>query len=113
MTDCLFCKIRDGVIPAPKLHDDDLCFAIRDIQPQAPHHVLVIPKEHIATLNDLEPSHAALAGHLMLVAAQIARAEGVASGWRLTFNVNRDGGQHVFHIHGHVMGGRPFGWPPG
>jgi histidine triad (HIT) family protein len=113
MSECLFCKIRDGEIPAAKLHEDDLCFAFRDIQPQAPIHVLVVPREHIATLNDLDDGHAALAGHLLLVATQIAKAEGIESGWRATINVNRDAHQTVFHVHIHVLGGRRFGWPPG
>jgi histidine triad (HIT) family protein len=113
MTDCLFCKIRDGEIPAAKLHDDDRCFAIRDIDPQAPTHILVIPRQHIATLNDLEEGHEALAGHMIAVAAAVAKAEGIASGWRGVFNVNRDAHQTVFHVHLHVLGGRRFGWPPG
>ena len=114
MSDCLFCKIRDGQIPAKLVHEDVSCFALRDVNPQAPTHVLVVPREHIATLNDLDEGHAAIAGHLLVVAAQIAKAEGIAErGWRAAFNVNKGGGQHVFHIHLHVLGGRTFGWPPG
>jgi len=113
-TDCLFCKIRDGAIPTTKIHEDALSFAFRDIKPQAPTHILVCPKQHIATLNDLRPEHEALAGHLLAIGAKLARDEGLAErGWRALFNVNRDGGQLVFHIHLHVLGGRPFGWPPG
>jgi histidine triad (HIT) family protein len=118
-TDCLFCKIRDGQIPAKPVYQDDRCFAIRDINPQAPTHVLVIPKKHIATLNDVAgPSIAiedeALIGHLFGVASKIARDEGHAdAGWRALFNVNRGAGQTVFHLHLHVLGGRPLGWPPG
>jgi histidine triad (HIT) family protein len=112
--DCLFCKIRDGLIPAGKLHDDELCFAFRDIKPQAPTHILVCPKLHIPTLNDLGPQHQALVGHLLLVASKLARDEGIAEpGWRALFNVNADAGQLVFHIHLHIVGGRPMGWPPG
>jgi histidine triad (HIT) family protein len=113
-SDCLFCKIRDGQIPAKLVHDDDRCIAIRDINPQAPTHVLVLPKKHIATLNDLEPDDEALVGHLFTAAAKIARDEGIAdSGWRTVFNVNRGAWQTVFHIHLHVVGGRAMGWPPG
>ena len=112
--DCLFCKIRDGQIPSKKVHEDDLCFAFRDINPQAPTHVLVVPKKHIPTLNDVVAEDEALVGHLHVAAAQIARAEGHADeGWRAVFNTNRAAGQTVFHIHLHVLGGRSLGWPPG
>jgi histidine triad (HIT) family protein len=114
MADCLFCKIRDGQIPATKVHEDDYCFAFRDINPQAPTHVLVVPKRHIPTLNDIAPDDEALVGHLFVAAAKIAREEGHADeGWRTVFNVNRGAGQTVFHIHLHVLGGRALGWPPG
>jgi histidine triad (HIT) family protein len=114
MSDCLFCKIRDGVIPSTKVYEDDRCFAFRDIKPQAPTHILVVPRQHIATLNDLTPADEPLVGHLLAVGAQLARDEGhAAEGWRTLFNVNRAGGQLVFHIHLHVLGGRDFGWPPG
>jgi histidine triad (HIT) family protein len=112
--DCLFCKIRDGQIPAKYVYEDEQCFAFRDINPQAPTHVLVVPRRHIATLNHLEQGDEPLAGHLLVVAAKIALAEGHAErGWRAVFNVNRDAGQTVFHIHLHVVGGRALGWPPG
>ena len=114
MADCLFCKIRDGQIPATKVHEDDACFAFRDINPQAPTHVLVVPKKHIATLNDVGAADAEVVGQLFVAAAAIARKEGHADeGWRTVFNVNRAAGQTVFHIHLHVLGGRPLGWPPG
>ena len=114
MADCLFCKIRDGEIPSKRVHEDELCFAFRDINPQAPTHVLVVPRKHISTLNDVVGEDAPLVGHLHLVAKQIAAAEGHAeAGWRTVFNVNRGAGQTVFHIHLHVLGGRAFGWPPG
>jgi histidine triad (HIT) family protein len=112
--DCLFCKIRDGQIPSKKVYEDDHCFAFRDINPQAPTHVLIVPRRHIATLNDLGGADEELVGHLFVAAAKIARDEGHAdAGWRAVFNVNRDAGQTVFHIHLHVIGGRPLGWPPG
>jgi histidine triad (HIT) family protein len=114
MADCLFCKIRDGQVPAKMVHEDEHCFAFRDINPQAATHVLVVPRKHIPTLNDLDEADAALAGHLLVVAAKVARDEGHAdAGWRAVYNVNRGAGQTVFHIHLHVLGGRPFGWPPG
>ncbi len=112
--DCLFCKIRDGQIPAKLVHEDDRCFAFRDINPQASTHVLVVPRKHIATLNDVGPDDEAIVGHLHGAAARIARDEGIAdAGWRAVFNVNEGAGQTVFHIHLHVIGGRPLGWPPG
>lgn len=114
MVDCLFCKIRDGAIPAKRIYEDELCFAFRDTNPQAPTHILVVPRRHVATLNDLQPTDASLAGHLLIVGAQLAKTEGHAdSGWRTVFNVNADAGQTVFHIHLHVLGGRPLAWPPG
>lgn len=114
MSQCLFCKIRDGEIPSKKVYEDDRCIAFRDIHPRAPTHVLVVPRRHIATLNDLTPDDEPLVGHLFTVAAQIARDEGhAAEGWRTVFNVNRSAGQLVFHIHLHVLGGRVLGWPPG
>jgi histidine triad (HIT) family protein len=114
MTDCLFCRIRDGQVPARKVFEDELVLAFDDIGPQAPMHVLVIPRKHIATLNDLEPGDEQLAGHLMTVAARIARERGHAeAGWRLVMNCNRLAGQTVFHLHAHVLGGRPLEWPPG
>lgn len=114
MTDCIFCKIAAGDIPATKLYEDDQVVAFRDLNPQAPTHVLVIPRKHIATLNDLEPGDAELIGRLYLAARQVAAAEGIAaSGYRTVFNCNRDAGQEVFHLHLHVLGGRRMSWPPG
>ncbi len=114
MSDCLFCKIRDGQIPAKSVYSDDHVFAVRDINPQAPTHVLVIPRKHIATMNELEPADEQLVGHMFTAARAIAAADGHAEvGWRALFNVNRGAGQTVFHIHLHVLGGRPFAWPPG
>jgi histidine triad (HIT) family protein len=114
MTDCLFCKIIEGKIPSKKVYEDDDVVAFDDIQPQAPVHVLVIPKKHVATLNDLAPEDDAVTGKLLRVAARIAKERGIAErGWRATVNVNRDAHQLVFHVHLHLMGGRAFAWPPG
>ena len=111
--DCLFCKIIEGSIPATKIHEDERCVAIEDINPQAPTHVLVIPKKHIPTVLDLEPEDADLVGHLHLKAADIARARNHSQGFRLLFNCNEGAGQTVFHLHLHLLGGRTFRWPPG
>ncbi|WP_257453382.1 histidine triad nucleotide-binding protein [Archangium lipolyticum] len=114
MSDCIFCKIRDGQVPARAVHRDEQCMAIEDINPQAPTHLLVIPLEHIPTVNDLTVDHRALVGHLYLTAAKLARQRGIAdNGYRLVMNTHRDAGQTVFHIHLHVLGGRPLEWPPG
>jgi histidine triad (HIT) family protein len=113
-TSCLFCKIRDGQIPAKKLFEDDDCFAFRDINPQAPTHVLVCPKRHIASLDALTQNDALLVGKLVAAAARIAREEGLAeAGYRTVVNTGRAAGQTVFHLHVHVLGGRDFAWPPG
>lgn len=112
--DCLFCKIRDGQIPAKLAHQDDHAIAFHDVNPQAPLHVLVVPRRHIATLNDLTGGDAALVGHLFLVAAQLARDAGHdQAGYRTVFNCNRAGGQTVFHLHLHLLAGRTLTWPPG
>lgn len=114
MSDCIFCRIQRGEIPAQLLHQDERLVAFRDIAPQAPTHVLVIPREHIPTLNDLDPRHAALVGEMHLLAAELARSEGIAEqGYRVLFNCGRDGGQAVYHIHLHLLGGRRLDWPPG
>jgi histidine triad (HIT) family protein len=114
MPDCLFCQIRDGELPAEVLYHDDQVIAFRDINPQAPLHALVIPRDHITTLNDLRPEHHELIGHMHLVAVQLAAKAGVEEkGYRLVFNCNRQAGQSVYHIHLHVLGGRIFRWPPG
>jgi len=114
MTDCLFCKMVAGEIQPDTVYEDDNVLVFRDISPQAPMHVLVIPKRHISTLNDLEQSDAKLVGQMTLAAAKVAEAEGVAeSGYRTVMNCNAAGGQTVFHIHMHVMAGRPMIWPPG
>jgi len=108
--DCLFCKMAAGEVPVEKLHEDDLCFAIRDINPRAPVHVLVIPKEHIATVREAGDEQGPLLGRLVAVANLIAEAEGIAEqGYRLTFNCGDEGGQTIYHIHLHVLGGRRLG----
>ncbi len=114
MSDCLFCKIVAKQIPAKLVLETDDVLAFEDINPQAPIHVLVIPKKHIATGNDLADEDAPLAGKLLVVAAKIAKARGFDErGWRAVLNVNRDARQAVFHLHLHVLAGRAFGWPPG
>lgn len=109
-TDCLFCKMASGDIAVDRLHSDELCFAIRDINPRAPVHCMVIPNEHIATTRELQESHGPLLGRMFTVAAKVAEAEGLAErGYRLTFNVGDDAGQTVYHIHLHILGGRRLG----
>ena len=104
--DCLFCKIVAGDLDADKLFEDERVFAFRDIHPQAPFHALIVPRKHLATLNDFEPDDLELAGHLMLTAKRLAREHGL-SGYRVAMNVGREGGQVVFHVHLHMLGGRP------
>ena len=112
--DCLFCRIAAGRIQSTKVHDDDLVVAFRDIAPRAPTHILIIPREHIASAADLTEDHAPMLGRVFAVAARIARDEGIADdGYRLVSNVGRWGGQTVDHLHVHLLGGRPFTWPPG
>ena len=104
--DCLFCKIVAGKLPSERVYEDDAVLAFKDIHPQAPSHFLVIPKAHFATLNDLDTEHAALIGKLLLTAKRLAADHGLP-GYRVAMNVNREGGQVVFHVHLHVLGGRP------
>jgi histidine triad (HIT) family protein len=114
MADCLFCKIRDGEIPGDMVYEDDDVLAFRDVNPQAPTHILVIPRKHIATTNDLAAADAAVVGKMMLAAKKIAADEGFADeGYRLVLNCNEGAGQTVFHIHMHLLGGRRLTWPPG
>jgi histidine triad (HIT) family protein len=111
---CLFCKMVSGTIKPDKVYEDDDVLAFKDIHPQAPVHVLVVPKLHIATANDLKPEHAILVGKLYLAAARVAREFGVAEGgYRTVMNCNADAGQSVFHLHLHLLGGRIMDWPPG
>jgi histidine triad (HIT) family protein len=114
MSDCLFCRIINKELPASIVFEDDTILAFNDINPQAPTHVLVLPKRHIATLNDLGGADDSLVGEIVRRAAAIAAERGLsAGGYRTVFNTNRDAGQTVFHIHLHLMGGRHMGWPPG
>lgn len=114
MADCLFCKIVEGKIPATIVHQDAHLVAFKDINPQAPMHVLVIPRRHVATLNDLRDTDDGLVGEMVRRAAAIAKDHGFADrGYRTVFNCNAEAGQTVFHIHLHVIGGRPLSWPPG
>jgi histidine triad (HIT) family protein len=112
--DCLFCKLVTGEIQPDTVYEDEHVLAFRDINPQAPTHVLVIPKLHIATLNELNDDHDRLVGRMLLTAKRIAAEEGLAErGYRTVFNCNEDAGQSVFHIHLHLLGGRRMSWPPG
>jgi histidine triad (HIT) family protein len=114
MSDTIFSKIIAGEIPADIVYDDDRVLAFRDINPQAPVHVLIIPKKAIPTINDLTPQDSELIGHMFQAARRIAADLGVAgSGYRTVMNCNEDGGQDVFHIHLHLLAGRRMGWPPG
>lgn len=114
MSDCLFCKMVAGEIKPDTVYEDADVLAFRDLNPQAPTHVLVIPKTHISTLNDLQPDHAPLIGKMYLAAQKVAQADGIAErGYRTVINCNREAGQSVFHVHLHVLGGRGMHWPPG
>ena len=113
MTDCLFCKIVRGEIPAKKVFEDEHTFAFEDIQPKAPTHVLIIPKKHIRGLKEATAEDAELIGKLNLVAAQIGRERGIEDGYRTVLNVGPGAGQSVFHLHVHLLGGRDLKWPPG
>jgi histidine triad (HIT) family protein len=114
MSDCLFCKIVAGEIPSDVVHESPSSFAFRDLNPQAPTHVLVVPREHVAHAGELTAAHGDLLGDLFETAAHIARAEGVAEGgYRLVLNVGDDAGNTVPHLHLHLLGGRKLGWPPG
>lgn len=111
---CLFCKIAQGAIPASVVYEDNEIMAFHDLNPQAPKHLLIIPKQHIATLNEASDANQALLGKMILGAKKIAQTEGISdAGYRLVFNINPDGGQTVYHIHLHLLGGRHMTWPPG
>ncbi len=114
MADCLFCRISTGQIPASIVYQDDRLMAFQDLNPQAPLHVLIIPRRHIATLNDLTAGDDSLVGDMIRRAAAIAREQGHADrGYRTVFNCNREAGQSVFHVHLHLLAGRSMAWPPG
>lgn len=110
---CLFCKIVEGAIPSKPVYQDERCYAFSDINPQAPTHVLVVPREHIPSVAQAAEAHAALLGHLLLAAGEIARTSGLQNGYRLVINSGSDAGQTVDHVHVHLLGGRPMAWPPG
>lgn len=112
--DCLFCKILNGEIPADIVYESETALAFRDINPHAPTHVLIIPRQHIATINDIDDKDTAVVGSLFIAARDVAKQEGVAeAGYRVSMNCNAAAGQTVFHLHLHLLGGRQMGWPPG
>lgn len=112
--DCIFCKIATGEIPSAKVFEDERCLAFNDLSPQAPTHILIIPRQHVASLDKADEKMGSTLGHLLLTAADIARAKGFADdGYRIVINTNSDGGQTVFHLHVHLLAGRPFIFPPG
>ncbi len=111
--DCLFCKIIAGEIPSAKVYEDDTVFAFNDIQPQAPVHILIIPKEHIASADDVNESNSAVVAHIFEVAAKLAKEKGLSDGYRIVNNCGDSAGQTVKHLHFHLMGGREFTWPAG
>lgn len=114
MSDCIFCKIASGEMKSDIVHQSDEIVAFRDINPQAPTHILVVPKKHVATINDLQPDDEALIGRLVAAAKELAKNEGISEdGYRLVLNCNAGAGQTVFHIHLHLLGGRAMRWPPG
>ena len=113
MADCLFCKIVAGEIPTKQVYEDDHVFAFDDINPQAPTHVLIIPKKHIVGLKEAKSEDAEIIGYCQLAAAKIACERRIENGYRTVYNVGRGAGQSVFHLHLHLLGGRPLGWPPG
>ncbi len=113
MADCLFCDILAGKVPARRVYEDDRTLAFEDIHPQAPTHVLIIPKKHIVDLKEAKPEDAELIGYCQLVAAKIARERNIEQGYRTVYNVGPGAGQSVFHLHLHLLGGRTLGWPPG
>jgi histidine triad (HIT) family protein len=113
MSDCLFCKIIKREVPGSIVYEDDRILAFNDINPQAPTHILVVPKRHIASLNDMQPSDDGIVGELVRRAAALAKERGLTGGFRTVFNTNRDAGQTVFHVHLHLLGGRSMHWPPG
>jgi len=113
VSECLFCRIAAGTVPANKVDETEHVLAFRDLNPQAPSHVLLIPKQHVASAEVLGPEHAALLANLFALASRVARSEGLDGGWRLVTNVGPDAGQSVLHLHFHLLGGRRLGWPPG
>jgi histidine triad (HIT) family protein len=113
-TDCIFCKIIAGAVPSTKIYEDDLACAFEDSNPKAPKHVLVMPREHLDSLNDAAAGDQPLLGHLLRLTSKIANQLSIAeSGYRIVINTGPDGGQSVEHLHLHLLGGRPLAWPPG
>jgi histidine triad (HIT) family protein len=110
---CLFCKIVEGAIPSQPIFQDELSYAFADLHPQAPVHVLIVPREHVGSTAETDPGSKALLGHLLWAAAAIAREKGLSNGYRIVVNTGQDGGQSVDHLHLHLLGGRPMSWPPG
>ena len=113
MNDCLFCRIIKGELPSRKVYEDEHTYAFEDINPQAPTHVLVVPKRHIRGLKEADSEDAQLVGYCHVVAAKIARERSIENGYRTVLNVGAGAGQSVFHLHVHLIGGRPLHWPPG
>ncbi|HEY5213837.1 MAG TPA: histidine triad nucleotide-binding protein [Acidobacteriaceae bacterium] len=112
-SDCLFCNIASGAIPVTRLYEDEQVLAFPDINPQAPVHIVIIPRQHFASLAHTAPEDTGLLGYLLAAAAEIARQQNLAKGYRLVINTGSDGGQTVEHLHVHLLGGRHLGWPPG
>jgi histidine triad (HIT) family protein len=113
LMDCLFCKIAAGTLPVTRLYEDEHVLAFPDIHPQAPTHILVIPKQHLASAAHATPQETPLLGQLLAAATEVARQQTLGNGYRLVINTGADGGQTVDHLHVHLLGGRPMGWPPG
>ena len=111
--DCVFCKIAAGEIPAKKAYEDDVCLAFYDLEPQAPVHVLLIPKQHIGSVSEITSENSAAVAHIFEVAGRLAKELGLEKGYRIVTNCGEDGGQSVPHLHFHLLGGRAMGWPPG
>ena len=112
MSDCLFCKIAAGEIPSTKVYEDEICYAFKDIAPQAPVHFLVVPKEHIRSVSEITGANSSIVGHIFEVIAKLAEEQGLGS-YRVVSNVGAQAGQSVFHLHFHVLSGRDMTWPPG
>lgn len=111
--DCVFCKIAAGEIPAKKAYEDDVCLAFYDLEPQAPVHVLLIPKQHIGSVSEITSENSAVVAHIFEAASRLAKELGLEKGYRIVTNCGEDGGQSVPHLHFHLLGGRAMGWPPG
>lgn len=111
--DCVFCKIANGEIPSKKAYEDDRVLAFYDLDPQAPVHILIIPKEHISSVSEITPENSSIVAHIFEVAAKLAKDNELSEGYRIVTNVGKDGGQSVPHLHFHLLGGRSMKWPPG